>query len=261
MKTLGIIPARFASTRFPGKPLVKIKGKTMIQRVYEQCSKAPSLAKVIVATDDQRIYDHVLAFGGKARMTDKNHLTGTDRIAEVAALEKEFDWVVNIQGDEPFIHPKQIETVLNIFKENQNAPIATGVRPIANQADIFNPNVVKATFGKNGKALLFSRSPIPFLRNEAKENWSPHHFFKHIGIYAFRREVLLEITKLPPSRLEKLESLEQLRWLEHGYDIFIAELPFDSVGIDTPEDLENLTLSAKVKQADTSSRDIETNER
>lgn len=237
MKTLGIIPARFASTRFPGKPLVEINGKTMIQRVYEQCLKTAALAKVIVATDDQRIFDHVIDFGGNVKMTDVNHPSGTDRIAEVAAQEEDFDLVVNIQGDEPFIHPEQIETVLNVFRKNENAQIATGVRPMENQADIFNPNIVKAVFDKNGKALLFSRSPIPFLRNEEKENWQPHHFYKHIGMYAFRREVLLEITKLPISRLEELESLEQLRWLENDYDIFIAELPFDSFGIDTPEDL------------------------
>jgi len=238
MKSLGIIPARFESSRFPGKPLVKISGKTMIQRVYEQCQKATTLTEVIVATDDTRIFDEVISFGGKVKMTASKHPTGTDRIAEVAASMNDFEIIVNIQGDEPFIHPQQIESVINIFEKNEKAEIATGVKLIENQADIFNPNVVKCVFGKYGKALLFSRSPIPFLRNEEKENWSVSNFYKHIGMYAFRRNTLLEITKLPPSRLEKLESLEQLRWLENGYEIFTTELPFDSFGIDTPEDLE-----------------------
>lgn len=237
MKTLGIIPARFESSRFPGKPLVKIGGKTMIQLVFEQCLKTEILSDVIVATDDKRIFDHVISFGGNVRMTSPNHPTGTDRIAEIAKLMEEFDLIVNIQGDEPFIHPQQIETVLKVFEKNKSAQIATGVRVIENSNDIENSNVVKAVFGKNGKALYFSRSPIPFLRNIKKENWSNHVFYKHIGMYAFRREALLEITKLSPSRLENLESLEQLRWLENGFEIFITELPFDSFGIDTPDDL------------------------
>lgn len=238
MKSLGIIPARFESSRFPGKPLMKIDGKTMIQRVYEQCQKTSFLTEVIVATDDVRIFDHVISFGGNVKMTASNHPSGTDRIAEVASSMEDFEIIVNIQGDEPFIHPKQIESVLNIFEKNEKAEIATGVKLIKNQADIFNPNVVKCIFGKNGKALLFSRSPIPFLRNEEKENWAVSNFYKHIGMYAFRKNTLLEITKLSPSRLEKLESLEQLRWLENGFEIFTTELPFDSFGIDTPEDLE-----------------------
>ncbi len=238
MKSLGIIPARFESSRFPGKPLVKIGEKTMIQRVYEQCRKASSLTEVIVATDDARIFDHVISFGGNVKMTASNHPSGTDRIAEVAASMEDFNIIVNIQGDEPFIHPKQIESVINLFEKNEDAEIATGVKLIENQSDIFNPNVVKCVFGKNGKALLFSRSPIPFLRNEEKENWDVSNFYKHIGMYGFRRDTLLEITKLVPSRLEKLESLEQLRWLENGYEIFTTELPFNSFGIDTPEDLE-----------------------
>jgi len=238
MKTLGIIPARFESSRFPGKPLVKIGGKTMIHRVYEQCLKTEILSDVIVATDDKRIFDHVKSFGGKVQMTSPNHPTGTDRIAEIAQKMEDFDVIVNIQGDEPFIHPQQIEAVLKVFEKNKIARIATGVRVIKNQNDIENPNVVKAVFGKNGKALYFSRSPIPFLRNIKKEDWGTIAFYKHIGMYAFRRDALLEITKLKPSRLESLESLEQLRWLENGFEIFIIELPFDSFGVDTPEDLE-----------------------
>jgi len=239
MKSLGIIPARFASTRLPGKPLLKIGGKTIIQRVYEQCKKCTALDEVIVATDDKRIFDHVNSFEGKVIMTRSNHPSGTDRIAEVAATKTDFEIIINVQGDEPFIQPEQIETVIDILKKNKLANIATGVRPIVHQADIFNPNVVKCVFGKNGKALLFSRSPIPFLRNVEKKDWSVEHFYKHIGLYGFRRETLLEVTQLVPSRLEKLESLEQLRWLENGLEIFVGELPFDSVGIDTLEDLED----------------------
>ncbi len=238
MKTLGIIPARFESSRFPGKPLVKIAGKTMIQRVYEQCLKTEILSDVIVATDDKRIFDHVISFGGKVQMTSPDHPTGTDRIAEIVEKISDFDLIVNIQGDEPFIHPQQIEAVLRVFEKNKTAQIATGVRVIENPNDIDNPNVVKAVFGKNGRALYFSRSPIPFLRNIKKEDWSTASFYKHIGMYAFRRDALLEITQLKPSRLEQLESLEQLRWLENGFEIFITELPFDSFGIDTPEDLK-----------------------
>lgn len=238
MKSLGIIPARFKSSRFPGKPLVKIGGKTMIQRVYEKCQNTTSLNEIVVATDDTRIFDHVISFGGKAKMTSEHHPSGTDRIAEVAASMEGFEIVVNIQGDEPFIHPEQIESVINIFEKNKKAEIATGVKIIEEYADIFNPNVVKCVFGKNGKALYFSRSPIPFIRNEEKQNWETHHFYKHIGLYAFRRNTLLDITKLSPSKLEQLESLEQLRWLENGMEIFTTELPYDSFGIDTPEDLE-----------------------
>ena len=246
MKSLGIIPARFTSSRFPGKPLVKIGQKTMIQRVYEQCLKSSALDDVIVATDDQRIFDHVISFGGNVKMTSADHPSGTDRIAEVAREMDDFDLIVNIQGDEPFIRPEQIENVLSVFDKNKKVGIATGVRPIDEVADIHNPNVVKVVFDKNGKALFFSRSPIPFLRNEKKENWQTIHFYKHIGMYAFRRETLLEITQLPPSRLEQLESLEQLRWLENGLDIFVTQLPFDSFGIDTPEDVEQ---AEKIQQA------------
>jgi len=238
MKSLGIIPARFASTRLPGKMLLEIGGKSMIRRVYEQCVKCAALDEVIVATDDKRIFDHINSFGGNVKMTSPDHPSGTDRIAEVAKAKSDFEIIINIQGDEPFIQPQQIETVIDVLKKNKNATIATGVKQIENHADIFNPNVVKCVFGKNGKALLFSRNPIPFLRNEEREKWSVEHFYKHIGMYGFRRETLLEVSKLKPSRLEKLESLEQLRWLENGYEIFVEELPFDSFGIDTEEDLK-----------------------
>ena len=242
MKSLGIIPSRFESTRFPGKPLVEIQGKSMVQRVFEQCKKCAALSDVIVATDDKRIFDHVLSFGGKVQMTSSSHPSGTDRIAEVAKKIPDFDLIVNIQGDEPFIQPEQIETVLSVFSKNKNANIATGYRPLEKNEDIINPHKVKVVFGDNGKALYFSRSPIPHVSGKYLKDWSPEHFYKHIGMYAFRRETLLEITKLLPSRLEQLESLEQLRWLENDFDIHVVELPFDSVGIDTPEDLNQLTI-------------------
>ena len=243
MKSLGLIPARFASTRFPGKPLVEIRGKSMIQRVYEQCEKCKSLSEVIVATDDKRIFDHVLDFGGQVRMTSSSHPSGTDRIAEVAREMTDFDIIVNIQGDEPFIQPEQIESVLSVFSKNKNVGIATGYRRIEKQEDIIDPHKVKVVFGDNGKALYFSRSPIPHISGKYLKDWPIEHFFKHIGMYAFRRATLMDITKLLPSRLEQLESLEQLRWLENGFDIHVVELPFDSIGIDTMEDLEQATNS------------------
>ena len=243
MKSLGIIPSRFASTRFPGKPLVKIRGKSMVQRVFEQCKKCSALSDVIVATDDKRIFNHVLDFGGKVRMTNPSHPSGTDRIAEVAKEMPDFDIIVNIQGDEPFIQPEQIETVLSVFSNlpADKAGIATGYRPMTKNEDIIDPNKVKVLFGENGKALYFSRSPVPHINGKYLKDWPVEHFYKHIGMYAFRRETLLEITKLLPSRLEQLESLEQLRWLENGFDIHVVELPFDSMGIDTPEDLARVT--------------------
>jgi len=241
MKSLGIIPSRFASTRFPGKPLVEIQGKSMIQRVFEQCKKCKSLSDVIVATDDKRIFNHVLDFGGKVQMTSSDHPSGTDRIAEVAKEMPDFDIIVNIQGDEPFIQPEQIETVLSLFS-NKNVGIGTGYRPLEKHEDIINPHKVKVLFSDLGKAIYFSRSPVPHVSGKYLKDWSTEHFFKHIGIYAFRRETLLEITKLLPSRLEQLESLEQLRWLENDFDIHVIELPFDSLGIDTPEDLKQLKI-------------------
>ena len=246
MKVLGVIPARYASTRFPGKPLVDIQGKTMIQRVYEQAMKAKSLSKVIVATDDERIFNHVKSFKGEVMMTSDVHQSGTDRCAEVInQLSSEaFDAVVNIQGDEPFINPSQIDSVVEVLKKEQFM-IATLVKRIIVTANemrqegvILNPNIVKAVFSSEGKALYFSRSPIPYLRNIPTDEWlSKGEFYKHIGLYAYKSSVLKEIALLPPSRLEQLESLEQLRWLENGYAIGIAEKNLETIGIDTPEDL------------------------
>ena len=239
MKVLGVIPARYASTRFPGKPLVDIQGKTMIQRVYEQAMKATSLSKVIVATDDERIFNHVKSFKGEVMMTSNVHQSGTDRCAEVInqLLSEAFDAVVNIQGDEPFINPSQIDSVVEVLKKEQFM-IATLVKRIYTEGVIHNPNIVKAVFSSEGKALYFSRSPIPYLRNIPIDEWlSKGEFYKHIGLYAYKSSVLKEIALLPPSRLEQLESLEQLSWLENGYAIGIAETNLETIGIDTPEDL------------------------
>jgi 3-deoxy-manno-octulosonate cytidylyltransferase (CMP-KDO synthetase) len=240
---IGIIPARYASTRFPGKPLADIGGKTMIQRVYEQASKA--LPKVVVATDDDRIYDEVIRFGGNVVMTAAHHQSGTDRCAE--ALEKAqklmkqtFEVVVNIQGDEPFIDPQQIELLCDCFKD-ETTDIATLIKPITVQEMVFDANKPKVVVGENDQALYFSRSPIPFLRGVEKDQWHKvHTYFQHIGLYAYRTNVLKEITHLPQSRLELAESLEQLRWLENGYHIAVRQTVHDSYGIDTPQDLEHL---------------------
>jgi 3-deoxy-manno-octulosonate cytidylyltransferase (CMP-KDO synthetase) len=241
-KILGIIPARYASTRFPGKPLTIIGGKSMIRRVYEQASCAVSLSSVIVATDDERIRQHVLDFGGKVVMTSSDHPSGTDRCYEAMQLAGEsFDIVVNIQGDEPFIHPKQIDLVASCFSEKQ-VQIATLVKKINGYDELTNPNIPKVALGENRNALLFSRQTIPYLRGVEPSSWLDHYtFYKHIGIYAYRAETLAEITSLNASSLEKAESLEQLRWLENGYKIKVEITDFESVAIDTPEDLKKLS--------------------
>jgi 3-deoxy-manno-octulosonate cytidylyltransferase (CMP-KDO synthetase) len=243
MNFLGIIPARYASTRFPGKPLADINGKPMIQKVYEQTLKA--LDHVWVATDDERIEKAVKDFGGKVVMTSTEHLSGTDRIAEaVSIISKDsdisFDVVINIQGDEPFIQPEQINAVKTCF-DNQETEIATLIKPIQIEEEIFDPNKVKVVVGNDMKALYFSRSPIPYLRGVDKEEWlNKGSFFKHIGMYAYRLKTLQEVTKLPQSKLELIESLEQLRWLENGYWIQTEITEHESIGIDTPEDLQRV---------------------
>ncbi len=238
MKIIGLIPSRYASTRFHAKPLVDIKGKSMIQRVYEQVSKAQSLSKVVVATDHREIYDHVLAFGGQVCMTKESHVSGTDRCYEALIQQAEkFDYVINIQGDEPFIQPSQIDLLAS--KLNGITEIATLVKALTSKEELFNPNLVKAVISKSREALYFSRSPIPHIRNTPEEAWlSKHTFYKHIGMYAYRTDILQELTRLPVSSLEKAESLEQLRWLENGFRISIAETLTETFGIDTPDDLE-----------------------
>lgn len=240
MKVLGVIPARYESTRFPGKPLVDIRGKSMIARVYERCCKAKNLDQVIVATDDQRIYDHVASFGGQVMMTSERHRSGTDRCAEVAAKLQELEIVVNIQGDEPFIDPNQIDQLVRLFdEESSEVDIATLAKKIDSEKALLDPNIVKVVFNARSEALYFSRSTIPFVRNLASSQWLRHHdFYKHIGIYAFRNEVLQKCAALSQGRLEIMESLEQLRWLEAGYNISIGLTELETMGIDTPEDLE-----------------------
>jgi 3-deoxy-manno-octulosonate cytidylyltransferase (CMP-KDO synthetase) len=240
---VGIIPARFASSRFPGKPLIEIIGKSMIQRVYERATLV--IENVVVATDDKRIYDAVIAFGGNAVMTMSTHRSGTDRCAE--ALEKyemlsgkKYSVIVNIQGDEPFIRKDQIEMIVKCF-EDKKTEIATLIKPIIDNSVVFDPNRPKVIIDKNNFALYFSRSPIPFVRDIETSKWSEgHQFYQHIGMYAYRESILKEITLLPPSILEKAESLEQLRWIENGYKIKTAITEFESYGIDTPQDLERV---------------------
>jgi 3-deoxy-manno-octulosonate cytidylyltransferase (CMP-KDO synthetase) len=249
MKFLAIIPARYSSTRFPGKPLAKLGGKSVIQRVYEQVSSV--MDDAVVATDDERILNEVLNFGGKAVMTSTSHRSGTDRCQEAyTKLGEEFDIIINVQGDEPFIRKEQIETLKSCF-ENPETEIATLVKPFSEEDGVealFNPNSPKVVIDGKSQALYFSRSVIPYLRGIEPENWlSKHTFYKHIGIYAFRAKVLKEVTSLPQSPLEKAESLEQLRWLESGYKIGVGITNFETIGIDTPADLERAELFLKGK--------------
>ncbi len=237
MKFIGIIPARYASTRFPGKPLAILGGKTVVQRVYEQV--AAVLDSVYVATDDQSIFDAVVAFGGKAVMTSPDHKSGTDRIEEAAEkIGSDADVIVNIQGDEPFITKEQIETVCRCF-DDEATQIATLAKPFGNDiAAIDNPNSPKVITDLNGYAMYFSRSVIPYIRGTEHADWGgAYPFLKHIGLYAYRRNVLAEVTQLAQSPLEKAESLEQLRWLQNGYRIKVGLTDVETVGIDTPEDL------------------------
>lgn len=240
MKFIGIIPARYASTRFPAKPLAILGGKPVIQRVYEQVNGV--LDDAVVATDDQRIFDAVVAFGGKVVMTSTEHRSGTDRCYE--ALTKvgadKYDVVVNIQGDEPFIQPQQLHAVRDCFSD-ETVDIATLVKPFtANDTfqALANANSPKVVVNKRMEALYFSRSIIPYMRGKDENEWLPNHtYYKHIGLYAYRSHVLKEITSLPQGTLEKVESLEQLRWLENGYKIKVGISEIETIGIDTPEDL------------------------
>jgi 3-deoxy-manno-octulosonate cytidylyltransferase (CMP-KDO synthetase) len=243
MEITAIIPARYGSSRFPGKPLADIGGKPMIQRVYEQTGKA--FANVFVATDDERIASTVRNFGGHAVMTSALHQSGTDRCNEAAdIIQRDFglkpDVIVNVQGDEPFIDPEQLTALASCFSD-ENVQIATLVKKFGPGEDIFNENSPKVVVSLKGFALYFSRTPVPFMRDFTREKWQESHtYFKHIGLYAYRREVLRSIAGLPQSSLEKCEKLEQLRWLENGFGIKVAETDKQSWAIDTPEDLENL---------------------
>ena len=238
-KVLVVIPARYASSRFPGKPLVDIAGKSMIQRVYEQVQQADLVDQAIVATDDQRIFDRVQSFGGKAQMTLKTHESGTDRCVEVASRVADFDIVLNVQGDEPFINPQQIDDLIAAF-EPENPGIGTMIKQVESVDALQNSNIVKVVVNAQQRALYFSRQAIPFQRDLPVTKWLQHQtYYKHLGIYIFRRTTLLELGKLPPSALEKAERLEQLRWLENGYEILTVPTVYETQGIDTPEDLTN----------------------
>lgn len=239
-KILGVIPARYASTRFPGKPLIKLGNKTMIQRVYEQASTSKSLLKVVVATDNEEIFQHVVSFGGVAVKTKEEHPSGTDRCFEAfEKLQEPFDYVINVQGDEPFIQPAQIDLLASLCDGKTH--IATLVKQIKDTETVFNPNVVKAIINKQQQALYFSRSAIPFQRGVEVNEWiSKGVFYKHIGMYAYKSEVLKQITKLAVSELEKAESLEQLRWLDNGFEIKAAITELETIGIDVPEDVEKI---------------------
>ena len=242
MKTLVVIPARYASSRFPGKPLADINGKSMIRRTYEQAMQAASVDRVVVATDDERIVQHVRAFGGAVVLTAPDHPSGTDRVAEVAAAAgEEYPFVINVQGDEPFIPPAMIDQVLAPLR--RGSTIATLAKEITDAAELHNPNVVKVVRDRRGKALYFSRLPVPYLRDRpvgATDELPAQTYYRHIGIYAFRAGALRDLAELEPTPLETAERLEQLRWLEHGYAVQVDITDMDSAGIDTPEQLATL---------------------
>ncbi len=240
MKILGIIPARYASTRFPEKLIQEVNGKSILQFVYEQCLKSSYLSKVIIATDHELIFEKVKGFGAEVVMTSTKHLSGTDRCAEALVIyggAKEFDFAINIQGDEPLISPNTIDDLCGIF--NNRTEIASVYKKISLIEELLNPNVVKVVIGENKQALYFSRSPIPFVRDEEIDNWLVNHsFFKHLGMYGFRADILEKIVKIPVSKLEVVEKLEQLRWLVNGYKISMQETSNESMGIDTQEDFD-----------------------
>jgi 3-deoxy-manno-octulosonate cytidylyltransferase (CMP-KDO synthetase) len=238
MSVLAVIPARFASTRLPGKPLVPLGGKPMIERVWERVRQAASVSGVLVATDDERIRDAVQAFGGQVVMTRSDHRSGTERIAEVAAARKDVEIFVNVQGDEPLIDPAAIDQAVEAIKSDSEVNVSTLAVPIGNPADIMDPNVVKVVLDFDGNALYFSRAPIPWVRDRGGPVHARH--LKHLGLYAFRRDALLEFATFPQGDLERVEQLEQLRWLENGYRIRVAETEHDSVSVDVPEDVKRV---------------------
>lgn len=238
MKIIGIIPARYASTRFPGKPLADLGGQSMIERVYKQAKKSKTLSKVVVATEHKLIFDHVVGFGGEACMTSEHHPSGTDRCQEALTKEKEkFDYAINIQGDEPFIESGQIDLLSSYL--NGKTQLATLIKKIDSYEQLYSNSEVKVTFDTNNEALYFSRAVIPFVQKIDSKEWLTYfEFYKHVGMYAYRTDILKEITQLQISPLEKAESLEQLRWMENGYTIKVAKTDVETMCVDTPEDLE-----------------------
>lgn len=244
MKIIGIIPARYGSTRFPGKPLVRIAGKTMIQMVIEQSEKSKMLSDVFVATDDEQIFDHVKLLGKNVVMTSANHPSGTDRCLEALhSTGISADAVINIQGDEPFVSPEQIDALARLISKEE-VEIGTLAKKITDSETLFNPNKVKVIFNSNGKAIYFSRHSIPYQKSIAKEEWLKHFdYYKHIGLYGYKSDALEKICSLKPSALEQAESLEQLRWLENGLQIYVEKTDIETPAIDTPEDLEKILKS------------------
>jgi 3-deoxy-manno-octulosonate cytidylyltransferase (CMP-KDO synthetase) len=238
MNTVAVIPARYASTRLPGKPLISIGGKTMIERVWERARQAKLVSKVIVATDDERIASAVRAFGGEVALTRADHRSGTERVAEVAATHAEAEILVNVQGDMPLIDPAAIDAAIEALREDESVSMATLAVPISNAAEIMDPNVVKTVVDFDGNALYFSRAPIPWVRDRGGPVHAKH--LKHLGLYVFRREALLEFATFPQGDLERIEQLEQLRWLENGNRIRVAEIEQESVEVDTPEDVKRV---------------------
>jgi 3-deoxy-manno-octulosonate cytidylyltransferase (CMP-KDO synthetase) len=239
MKIVGIIPARYASTRFPGKPLLQLNGKTMIQRVYEGVKKSNKFTEVIVATDDARIYEEVTRFGGSVRMTRDNHQSGTDRCAEIAKDFPEMDVVINIQGDEPLVDYRQLEQLVAAFEQPTTHIATLGIRTNSTE-DLHNPNRIKIVVNHAHKALYFSRSAIPNFSNNTGNPIEKYTFLKHIGLYGYRNETLQQISALQPTQLEQIESLEQLRWLYHGYEIQVVETTIETPNIDVPEDVQKV---------------------
>ena len=243
MKILGVIPARYASSRFPGKPLADLLGKSMVERVYLQCKKSKHLSEIVVATDHQQIHDHVLAFGGNSCITSDTHPSGTDRCCEAMTLQKSsFDFVINIQGDEPFIDPQQIDLLCASL--DAQTELATLIQRIITLEQLQSPNEAKVILNSRMEAMYFSRSPIPYVQKQPQSSWLDHTtFYRHVGLYAYRQDILRALTKLPVSELERAESLEQLRWIENGYKIKTVETDAEEgMCIDTPEDLEKARI-------------------
>jgi len=243
---VGIIPARYASTRFPGKPLADILGKSMIQRVYEQAGKSKLLEKIVVATDDERIYHHIKDSGGNVVMTKVDHPSGTDRCLEALdQLKESFEYVINIQGDEPLISPQQIDELAGILNDD-SIELATQMIKVNDPELLFNYSEVKIVVNENMEAMYFSRQPIPYLKDVPENIWHLHHtYYRHAGMYAYRTDILEKITGLPVSTLEKAESLEQLRWLEYGFKIKCIVTEFESLCVDSPEDIEAIVNRLK----------------
>ena len=238
MNIVGIIPARYASSRFPGKPLIDLKGKSMIQRVYEGAKKSDRLSRVIVATDDKRIFDEVKRFGGDVMMTSDGHTTGTDRCGEIAS-KIDCDVIVNIQGDEPLVDYRQLDQLCSAFDDHYVQIATLGIKNVS-EADLNNPNRIKIVIDNKGNAMYFSRSPIPSTTNANDGAQGAFDFYRHIGLYAYRTETLKKLTELAPTTLEKVESLEQLRWLYHGYKVRVVETTIETPNIDVPEDVKKV---------------------